>query len=96
MPLPPTVRKMKGDLTRTAQRPANLAGRFVLWTDVQWTRRKRYFVIEGPEGETLYSSTRFADCVAWLDGEEISQYVVATPTASFDISVLGVIYDRKD
>lgn len=86
---------MRGRIERSAPRPAYMAGRWVIWTDVQLTRRKRYFIIENPEGENCYMSSRLSLALDWLDAHEIAMYVVATPEAAYDMQVLGVTQDER-
>ena len=69
---------MRGKIERDAPRPAKLAGRWVLWTDIQLTRRKRYFIVENPQGENAYMAARISLALDWLDAHEIAMYVIAT------------------
>lgn len=86
---------MRGQFERTAQRPANLAGRWVLWTDVQYTRRKRYFIVENSQGENRFMSSRISPALEWLSRNEISSYLIATPDATYSIRVLKATPDER-
>lgn len=86
---------MRAEISRNVQRPAHLAGRWVLWTDVQLTRRKRYFIVENPQGENCFMASRIALALDWLDAHEIALYVVACPEATYDMLVQGVTHDER-
>lgn len=86
---------MRGSFNRNAPRPAHLAGRWVLWTDVQLTRRKRYFIIEDPQGDNQYMASRISLALDWLDAHEISMYMIAAPEAAYEIQVLAVTLDER-
>lgn len=50
---------------------------WVIWTNVSITRRKSYFIVCDPQGETCFRHRHFWPCVQWLDAEGIECYTVA-------------------
>lgn len=51
-------------------------GTWSIITDCQLTRRKRYHAVENPQGEPVFKSRLFWDCVEYLDAEGVEEYLV--------------------
>jgi len=47
---------------------------WVIYTDAQLTRRKRYHCIVSPKNAFTFKSKDLWDCIEWLAAEEIDEY----------------------
>lgn len=56
---------------------------FVVWCDVPITRRKRYHLITNADREVVFRSMLFADCLQYLEDEDIARYRFATEDKTF-------------
>jgi hypothetical protein len=64
---------------KTAQDLAALSGQpgWSILTDCLLTRRKRYHAVFTPDGDPVFKSRLFWDCVEYLDAIEVGEYYVA-------------------
>lgn len=47
---------------------------WVIWPDIEITRRKRYHMVMDPQRRVVFRSRVLLECVAYLEAEEVEAY----------------------
>ena len=62
--------------------------RWAIHTNVSITRRKSYFLVTDPQGQTVFRDRHFWPCVQWLDVEGVKSYIVVPSEADRSLITL--------
>jgi hypothetical protein len=62
--------------------------RWTIHTNVSITRRKSYFLVTNPAGETVFRDRHFWPCVQWLDVEGVKSYIIIPSEADRSLITL--------
>ena len=61
---------------RVGPQPALFPEPWTIHANVQITRRKTFFLVTNPQGETVYRNRWLWPCIDWLDTMEVRAYII--------------------
>jgi hypothetical protein len=71
------------------------APQFIVWADVQVTRRKHRHIITTPEGKTVFQSYHLGEIMEHLALEECSEYEIQTAARRWRVRPVEVKEEKE-